>query len=201
MHVAAFKMEYDKDVYTDLPRTLACTHKELTRFPFKNCEISYDQILPQTWDERDDDNNSYCSANSCVEPATTSPNPANEGAGGHLDTGEDRFILVYKNVNIKQFSDVREQQRKCMKNVIEKAKEQHREILECLKRNVQKIRDVKRTLPDTDTMYKAAVAEAKKSLRLFKDPYEENIEGPMQRNVASRLKIKRDFPIPITTAQ
>jgi len=41
-----------------------------------------------------------------------------------------------------------------------------------------KTREVKKTLQDTDPMYKAAVADAKKSLRLFKDPYEEDTEGP-----------------------
>ena len=176
--VAGFKMEYDQDVYTDLPRTLVCTHKGLTRFPYKNCEIAYGKILPPTRDEREDEEEGYSSASSVVRPETTSPNPAKEGAGYQDNGGEDRFILVYKNVNLKQFNNVREEQRKCMKNVIEKAKDQHKEVLECLKSNIQRIREVKRTLPDTDPMYKAAIAEAKKSLRLFKDPYEESSEGP-----------------------
>ena len=30
-------------------------------------------------------------------------------------------------------------------------------------------------------MYKVAIAEAKKSLRLFKDPYEEESEGPLRK--------------------
>ena len=30
-------------------------------------------------------------------------------------------------------------------------------------------------------MYKAAIAEAKKDLRLFKDPYEESIDAPMRK--------------------
>jgi hypothetical protein len=39
--VDEFQMEYDENVYTDLPRTLVCSHKELTKFPFKNYEIDY----------------------------------------------------------------------------------------------------------------------------------------------------------------
>ncbi|KAG9303034.1 hypothetical protein G9A89_021698, partial [Geosiphon pyriformis] len=69
--VEDFKMEYDEMIYTDLPRKLVCTHKELTRFPFKNCEISYGENggarKSGTGTEEDhedvDDNDSFCSAN------------------------------------------------------------------------------------------------------------------------------------------
>ena len=40
-----------------------------------------------------------------------------------------------------------------------------------------KIRQVKKTLPDTNTSDKLAVAEAKRDLRLFKDPYKEDMTG------------------------
>jgi hypothetical protein len=184
-------MEYDENVYTDLPRTLACTHKELTRFPFKNCEITYGQITVPTSEEEEDDNDSYCSASSFDQPVTTSPDPANEGS--HRDAGEDKFVLVYKNVNTKKFNDIREQQKKDMQNIIEKAKGQHKEVLETLKKSIQKIREVKRTLPDTDPMYKVAVAEAKKNLRLFKDSYEEYSEGPLQKKRRKSIENQTRF--------
>ena len=177
--VAAFQMEYDENIFSELPKTLACNHKDLTRFPYKNCKINYGNIMTPAMVEKEDDNDSYCSASSFVQPVTTSPNPAVPDAP--QDTSDDGFILVYKNVNAKHFNDIREQQRKDMKHVIELAKDQHKEVLESLKKNIKKIREVKRTLPDTDPMYKAAVAEAKKDLRLFKDPYEEYSEGPMQK--------------------
>ena len=189
--VTAFQMEYDDNIYTDLPRTLACTHRELTRFPFKNCEIDFGKIVTAAREERDEDNDSYCSASSFVQPVATSPNPAEEGAP--QDTSTDKFVLVYKNVNAKQFNDIREQQRKDMKNVIEKAKGQHKEVLESLKNNILKIRQVKKNLPDTDPTYKAAVAEAKKSLRLFKDPYEEYSEGPLQKKRRKSIENQTRF--------
>lgn len=189
--VEAFQMEYDENIYTDLPRTLACTHKELSRFPFKNCEITYGKITEPTGEEQEDDNSSFCSAGSFDAPATKSPDPANEES--HRGAGKDRFTLVYKNVNIKKFNDIREQQRKNMQNIIEKAKGQHKAILETLKNSIKKIRDVKRTLPDTDPMYKVAVAEAKKNLRLFKDPYEEISEGPLQKKRRKSIENQTRF--------
>ena len=66
--VAAFKMEYDEEVYTNLPRTLACTHADLTRFPYKNCEISYDKILTPAREEREEEEEGYSSASSVVRP-------------------------------------------------------------------------------------------------------------------------------------
>jgi len=44
--VLNFKLEYDEDVYTDLPKTLACTHKEITKFPFEDYEIHYGRERP-----------------------------------------------------------------------------------------------------------------------------------------------------------
>ena len=189
--VAAFQMEYDEKIYSDLPRTLACTHAELTRFPYKNCEITYGTVETSTCEEKDDDNDSYCSASSIVKPITTSPDPADPCPT--QDAGKDRFILVYKNVNAARFNDVREQQRKDMKDIIEKAKGQHKEVLESLRNKVLKIRQVKRTLPDTDPMYKAALAEAKKSLRLFKDPYEESNKGPVQKKQRRSIENQTRF--------
>ena len=189
--VAAFQMEYDENVYMDLPKELACTHKELTRFPFKNCEINYGRVTNPAREERDDDNDSYCSASSIAQPVTTSPNPEDESSP--QDTGEERFILVYKNSNQGLFNEVREQQRKDMKNVIERAKGQHKEVLESLSQNILKIRQVKKSLPETDPMYKAALAEAKKNLRLFKDPYEEYKEGPMQKKRRKSIENQTRF--------
>jgi hypothetical protein len=191
--VAAFQMEYDETIYMDLPRTLVCTHKELTRFPFKNCEINYGRIASPAREERDDDNDSYCSASSIVLPVTTtSPSPGDEPSP-HNTTGSDRFILVYKNVNQDLFNEVRERQRNNMKNAIEKAKDQHKAVLESLTNNVLKIRQIKRTLPETDPMYKAALAEAKKSLRLFKDPYEDHKEGPVQKKRRKSIENQTRF--------
>ncbi len=187
--VEAFQMEYDDNIYTDLPRTLVCTHKELTKFPFKNCEIAYgdDFIVEGTkstddegQEKEDDDNDSYCSANSVVQPAiTTSPNPAMENS--HQNRNDKKFFLVYKNTNTNRFNEIREQQRNNIRSVIEKAKEQHKAILESLKETINKIRDVKKTLLETDPRYKEAIAEAKKNLRLFKDPYETESEGPLRK--------------------
>ena len=179
--VEAFQMEYDENIYTDLPRTLVCTHKDLTKFPFKNCEIDFgEDCTIDEGQEKEDDNDSYRSANcSDDEPETVSQNQA-----ASFTQGEDvrtKFFLVYKNVNSNRFNEIREQQRKELKNIIEKTKGQHKDILECLKETVHKIRDVKKTMSDTDPRYKEAIAEAKKNLRLFKDPYEEDSEGPLRK--------------------
>jgi hypothetical protein len=182
--VEDFKMEYDEEIYTDLPRKLVCNHKELTRFPFKNCEISYGETsvprpdaAPEEEVEDFDDNDSFCSANGAVdEPATrvstrvlqtVSPEPGKE----------KQFFLVYKNVDDKLFEEIREQQRKNIKLTIEMTVKQHSSVLKNFKQTVMKIRHVKKTLPDTDPMYKMAIAEAKRELRLFKDQYEEDIAG------------------------
>ncbi len=169
--VEDFKMEYDEKIYTDLPRKLVCTHKELTRFPFKNCEISFgENSAPKsgTGTEEDhvdvDDNDSFCSANPVDRVVqTVSPEPVK-------DIG---FFLVYRNVDHKHFDEIRELQRKDIIRTIEKTIEQHANILKNFKETVMRIRQVKKTLPDTDPMYKLAIAEAKRDLRLFKDPYEE----------------------------
>jgi hypothetical protein len=182
--VDTFQMEYDEKVYSDLPRALVCTHKDLTKFPFKNCEIDYranatTRTQSRSTEEEDegDEEESYCSANSNVDrQATTSPDPA---IG---DSNRDKgFFLVYKNVNANQFHQIREQQRKDLKALIEKNKGQYKDILHHFKDYVKKIREVKKSLPETDPMYKAAVAEAKKNLRLFKDPYDDDNEGPLRK--------------------
>jgi hypothetical protein len=80
-----------------------------------------------------------------------------------------------------------------MKSVIDKARNHHKEVLQSLKNNIVRIREVKRTLPDTDPMYKVAVAEAKKNLRLFKDPYEEYGEGPAMKKRRKSVENKTRF--------
>ena len=182
--VDTFQMEYDENIYSNLPRALVCTHKELTKFPFKNCEIDYGQdsageaTSKNTAEEEDDDDEeSYCSAKSVDPPATTSPNPAVEEEP-QRDNG---FFLVYKNVNANRFNEIREQQRKDLKNTIEEKRDQYKDILGNFKETIKKIREIKKTLPETDPMYKAAIAEAKQKLRLFKDPYEEDSEGPLRK--------------------
>jgi hypothetical protein len=189
--VAAFQLEYDEQVYTDLPRTLICTHKEMTRFPFKNCEITYGESQPPPAekgdkDNDDDDNDSYCSANSVDLPlASTSPN--------HGAQAEMKFSLVYRNVDNKRFNEIREQQRREIRNVVEKAKDQHKEVLASLKNTIVKIREVKKELADTHPVYKVAIAEAKKNLRLFKDAYEENTEGPLQKKRRKSIENQTRF--------
>lgn len=171
--VEAFRMEYDEEIYTNLPKTLACTHKELTKFPYKNCEIDYGEDFvaegPAGIEEKEDDVDSYCSANSGEQPVSP------------IQPEEKKFFLVYKNVNINRFNKIREQQRNDLKTVIEKTRVQHKDILDCLKVAINKIRTVKKELPDTDPAYKDAVAEAKKNLRLFRDHYDEDIEGPLRK--------------------
>lgn len=183
--VDTFQMEYDENVYSDLPRALVCSHKDLTKFPFKNCEIDYGVPVAATAqrkstaeddDDDEEEEESYCSANSVDRPATTSPDPAIED----LEQG-NRFFLVYRNIDANHFHKIREQQRKDLKNVIENNKGQYRDILCQFKDSIKKIREVKKSLSETDPMYKAAIAEAKKNLRLFKDPYEEDNEGPLRK--------------------
>jgi len=180
--VEAFQMEYDESIYTDLPKSLVCTHEELTRFPFKNCEVNFgraDTVVGEEEDngDEDEDDDSYSSARSRDRPVSTGTNPAHQGES----VSNNQFILVYKNQDAEQFNGIRDQQRKDMKTMIERGREQHKAVLESLKMNIRKIRQVKSKLADTDPMYKAALAQAKKSLRLFKDPYEDHNEGPMQK--------------------
>jgi hypothetical protein len=187
--VDEFQMEYDENVYTDLPRTLVCTHKDLTKFPFKNYEIDYGEdsnpptrIGTEEVQTEEDDNDSYCSANS-VDPtdqsAKTNANTAAEN--GRQGSTERKFLLVYKNANNNRFCEIREKQWREIKSRIEKTRDQYKDILESLKGTIKKIREVKKNLLETDPMYKAAIAEAKKNLRLFKDPYEESIDAPMRK--------------------
>ena len=182
--VEEFQLEYDEKVYTDLSRALVCSHKDLTKFPFKTCEIEYGEFsaaASRTTEDGEDDE-SYCSANSVDRLSTASPtNPAGEGS--RTNTGEKRFFLVYKNGDNKRFNAVREQQYKDLKKIIEVSKGKYKDILTSLKDTIRKIREVKKTLLETDPMYKAAIAEVKKNLRLFKDPYEDDTseEGPLRK--------------------
>ena len=191
--VQAFQMEYDESIYTDLPRTLVCTHKDLTKFPAKNCEIDYGKDFLDEGQEKDDDNCSYCSANTSDGGlVSTSNNQGVEAQQG--DELGRKFFLVYRNVNSSRFNEIREQQRNELKNLIEKSKDQHKDILVHLKETINKIRDVKRTLSDTDPRYKEVIAEAKKKLRLFKDPYEEDDEGQVKKK--QRRSIENQTQIP-----
>jgi hypothetical protein len=187
--VDAFQMEYDENVYSDLPRSQVCTHKELTKFPFKNCEIYYG--IHSTEDD-DNDNDSYCSANSVDRQVLTSPNPAFDKTG-QQDKAEKKFFLVYKNVDPNRFNEIREEQRNNIMSTIEKTRGQHKAILDDLKGIIKKIRQVKKTHLDTDPIYKEAVAQAKKNLRLFKDPYEEENEGPLRKKRRRSLENQTRF--------
>ncbi len=95
-----FMMEYDEIILKDLPRALVCTQKGITRFPFKNCEIDYGEVKHDGDEEEED---SYCSANSVAGPAMTHLNPAFEGDDC---TPEKKFFLVYKNVDNKRFNEL-----------------------------------------------------------------------------------------------
>ena len=181
--VDEFQIEYDENVYNDLSRTLVCTHQDLSKFPFKNCEIDYGVFSSptnkNTGEQGLDDDDSYCSASSVDQPSTIGPSLG--GDESPQNPGDKKFFLVYRNVDNKRFNMVREQQRKDLKSIIEHSKAQYKDILASLKDTIKKIREVKKTLPETDPMYKAAIAEAKKRLRLFKDPYEEDGEGPLRK--------------------
>jgi hypothetical protein len=179
--VESFQMEYDESIYTDLPRTLVCTHKDLTKFPFKNCEIGYEEEENPGEEQMKDDDCSYCSANTSDDGPVSSRDSSRLAEVPHEDNAERKFFLVYKNVNPNQFNRIREQQRNELRQVIEKSKGQHKDILVQLKTTINNIREVKRTLSDTDPRYKEAIAEAKKNLRLFKDPYEDDNEGPLRK--------------------
>jgi hypothetical protein len=180
--VDEFQMEYDENVYTDLPRTLACTHKELTKFPFKNYEIDYQDNDINEKETEEDDNDSYCSANS-VDPTDQSEgrNQSTASGTGNQDSVGKKFVLVYKNADNNRFCEIRDKQRREIRSVIEKKRDQYKDILDSLKGTIQKIREVKRNIPETDPMHKAAIAEAKKNLRLFKDPYEQDVEAPVKK--------------------
>ena len=165
---------------------MVCNHNLITRFPFKNCGIHYGEVGTArnrddatTRDEPEGDEETYCSANNGDLPLTTSPNPVDDNS--HEEVGERKFFLVYKNVDNKRFREVRDKQRRDLKETIKKNRDLHKDILETLKDSVRKIREIKKTLPETDPMYKVAIAEAKKNLRLFKDPYEEETEGPSRK--------------------
>jgi len=95
-----FMMEYDEIILKDLPRALVCTQKGITRFPFKNCEIDYGEVKNDGVEEEED---SYCSANSVAGPAMTHLNPAFQG---DACTPEKMFFLVYKNVDNKRFNEL-----------------------------------------------------------------------------------------------
>ena len=178
--VDAFQMEYDETICTDLPRKLVCTHKELTRFPFKNCEIQYGAISRDSTsdvnseddrEQEDDDNSSSSisgSTSQVEQPVVLHP---------LRPSRDDQFFLVYRNVNDQLFDEIREQQREDIKRTVEKARDQHRDVLRNFKETIMNVRQVKKTMPDTDPMYKLTIAEAKRNLRLFKDPYEEDIPG------------------------
>ena len=193
-HVADFQMEYDEEVYNDLPRTLVCTHEELTKFPHENCEIQYgEEVTAGTADNTDsdeepgkeDDIESYCSANS-VDPAAPSPTTTPRSA-------ENKFLLVYRNVDIHRFKKSREQQRKDLKRLLEKASPQHEEIVKELRKAIGEIRVDKKTTQETDMAFKHKVAGAKKKLRLFKDQYDEDIEGPMRKKRRRSVENKTRF--------
>ena len=182
--VDAFQLEYEENIYLDLPRSLVCTHKELTRYPYKNCEIEFgEEVLVRNVDgggneeDNGEDNESCSSANDeASEPSI--PAISNNPTGRFP---QKKFFLVYKNVNANHFNQIRELQRKEIQSTIERARSQYTDILKCLKSTIHKIREIKKTLPETDQRHKQAVAEAKKSLRLFKDPYEEDPEGPLRK--------------------
>jgi len=101
--VEDFKMEYDEDIYSNLPRVLVCTHKELTKFPFKSYEIEYADVTTVSTRNRteEDDDDSYCSANS-VDRAAVTGSPNNPAADdSQQEKLEKKFFLVYKNANDK----------------------------------------------------------------------------------------------------
>jgi hypothetical protein len=119
-----FKMEYDEDIYTNLPKTLVCSHKDMTRFPFKNCEIYYGEDF-ETGDksnDHDEDLESYCSAQSGAENSLSTneePNQVGPMRSSSQDPVESpvqerqqkTFSLVYKLRNHKKYRELREQQR------------------------------------------------------------------------------------------
>ena len=181
--VEAFQLEYDEQVCNNLPRTLVCTHKELTKFPFKNCEIDFGEEFHAKNDEsgneeKGEDDETYCSAN---------PEELSQ------ENAQRKFFLVYKNVNANRFNEIRDLQRKELKSTIERATGQYTDILKYLKSSIQSIRQIKKTLPDTDQRYKEAIADAKKNLRLFKDPYEEDAEGPVRKKRRRSIENKTRF--------
>jgi hypothetical protein len=189
-----FRMEYDESVFSNLPRTLVCNHRELTKFPFKNCQIDFgghqaikaSVSAKEEHEEGDDDNDSYCSANSVdSREGSTSPTPALVRSGEMIqeeNSEEGHFFLVYKHGSARRFNELQEQQRKNISKVAAKAKEEHQEILGTLRETILKIREVKKSVPDTDTLYKDELGKAKRKLRLFKDVYDNDSgEGQLRK--------------------
>ncbi|MFM8621799.1 MAG: hypothetical protein ACKOB3_00215 [Holophagaceae bacterium] len=246
--VVNFQLEYDENVYKNLPKTLACSHKELTVFPYSKCEIVYGNedeeeqddtlIVPSSVggdrrstntdvvlndeednisrdyesadDNQDDDaeeeeassvdasSSSTITAPSAAATSTTYPASSPPGQGrcvngaaeqqdpqesGPPGVQRKKFFLIYKNTDNDRFRAVREKQRRRMKAVIEHAREEHQEILLILKKTVMDIRGKKKTLKETDRKFKDALADAKRSLRLLKDPNSssETPEGPAKK--------------------
>ena len=194
--VRAFQMEYDEGVYTNLPKTLVCTHMELTRFPFKNLEIDYGKSTGEKNNEHeaedDEDNDSYFSATNVNQAVTRSPGPESENSLAGQER-EEKFFLVHKNCNTIRFNEIREQQRKDIKLTIEKARGQHKAILDGLKDTINKIRQVKKSLPETDPIYKEAIAEAKKTCDYSKTHMKGKVKDHCERNADDPLKTKQDF--------
>lgn len=83
--VRKFQLEYDEDVYTELPKTLACTHKEVTKFPFEDYEIYYGRERPVVCPPRRKPDNS----NPPEEIVARRTNEETHVQGGESDDDEE----------------------------------------------------------------------------------------------------------------
>lgn len=192
--VVSFQMEYDQNIYTNLPELLVCTHAQTTKFPFQNFEIDYDDgtalvssgsststttVSGDSLSTGDADDDSYQLANTndsdgSINSSRTTRQPNQTGSPGNDNTcilGKG-FFLVKKSENKVRYDELGIQQRDCIRNTIEQVKDQHSDVLANLTQTILNIREVKKTLSESDTKYKKALADAKRKLRLFKDPLE-----------------------------
>ena len=87
-----FRMEYDESVINNLPKTLVCTHKETTRFPYEDYELYYGNAGSYPCDriENDEVPEQIGVDAECIHGARTVNNDdGHESAGGKDDDDND----------------------------------------------------------------------------------------------------------------
>lgn len=196
-----FKMEYDEEVYTKLPDALVCTTKGTTKFPFKKCEVYYGEpVSPPVSPPPEENSTTYAfnyghgrqpeptndsggdssTENRDEQLASDAPNPASPSDTSTATPHNQRkeFFIVLQ--GDRCFNTIRKRQRKEIAAVIARHREDHENILKSFRDTIQKIRDLRKSNPETEAEAKA-IAEAKKNLRLFKDPEGGETERPAKK--------------------
>jgi len=223
--IDSFELEYDSTVYKNLhKRTLVCSHKETTRFPFEQYEFFYgtadaytstslledvdtpaeqeqeeqeivqeaEQEEPEKEDVDDDDEDEYCSANSrggdqsSVSSTATSATVATTVTGRSINQ-EKGFFMVKKSDDKTRFKIIRDKQRKNLSDLIRKKRIEHKTILSILMESVKKVREMKMDENIDEQTMRDTVSQAKRKLRLFKDPGEVESTGTSRKRYRKSL--------------